>query len=234
MRITLVDDHHLERETLASVLGSSAVGIEVVGQASGGAQALKVVDETAPDVVLLDLKLSDEVDAAEDEGLGVADTLRSTHPEIGLLVRSAYAQPAYAQRLLDLAGPRGAVGYLRKGSGGGLHELIWAIGEVARGEIVIDPVIIRTLMSRARPSDDPLALLSPKERNVLERIARGESNLTIAQKLGSKISTIERDASTIFAKLGITTGSADERRRKNARVLAALTFLRHVAPARKR
>src|SRR5215469_16277099 len=100
MRIVLVEDHRLEQDALTSALGRA--GVDVVAQADSGALALTVVDSMAPDVVVLDLKLSELPGAREDEGLLVAATLRSRQPEVGILVLSASAQPAYAERLLAI------------------------------------------------------------------------------------------------------------------------------------
>lgn len=225
MRVVLVEDHKLERETLAKALTDAS--IEVVGQAQDAPGALNIVDEVAPDVVLLDLKLSQDRDA---EGLEVAKTLRARQPEVGLLVLSAYEQPAYAERLLSLPGGSFAVGYVLKGGSGGLDELIDAIRRVARREVVLDPIIIRSLMSRPRLQNDPLKTLSPQERHVLELLAQGLSNLGIAQQLRCRISTVESHVSTIFSKLGLSAGSEHERRGQNTRVKAALMFLSHSRP----
>lgn len=230
LRIVMLDDHPLERDALAEALVRA--GLEVVGQATRADEALALVARTAPDVALLDLRLSDALGAAEDEGLDVAEALRRARPEVGLLVRSAYAQPVYVQRLLALAGPVGAVGYLRKGGRGSLGDLVSAVREIAAGGIVVDPVISRTLLARPRPAGDPLNRLSPRERDVLERIAQGQSNTKIAGDLGSTVGTVEQYASRVFQKLEITSGPAGQRREQNARVLAVLTFLRHVAPPR--
>jgi DNA-binding NarL/FixJ family response regulator len=228
VRVVLVEDHPVEREALAFALSNA--GLSVLAQADNGAAALEFADDLAPDVVILDMRLSDAPDAPDDEGLGVAEALRARQPDIGLLILSAYAQPAYAERLLALPQDRAGIGYLLKGNAGGLRELVTTIDRIGHGEVVIDPFLVQRLLSRPRPAQHPLTALSGQETRVLALIAQGRSNLRIAQELSCQISTVEKHASNIFHKLGLTAGVRADRGSYNARVMAALTYLRRNHP----
>jgi DNA-binding NarL/FixJ family response regulator len=221
MRVVIVEDQHLFLDALATALHSQH--IDVVGRARTVDEALAVVDRTAPDVALLDIRLPPDF---TDEGLRVAELLRHRYPQVGLLVLSSYAEVAYAERLVAVETDAHAVGYLLKERVGNLAELIDAINRVASGEVVIDPHVITRLMSRRRHRD-PLAKLTPHERRVLALVAEGRSNLAIAQHTGSQISTVEKHLSTITAKLGLHQATAADRRNVNVRVLATLEFLRN-------
>ncbi len=225
MRFVLVDDDTVIRQSLAAALGT--LGVEVVGQAADAAAALDVVDTTAPDVVVLDLQLADGNPAG---GLELARALRARDGEVGLLLLSNHAHTAYLERLLGL--PGAAVGYVLKSGSGGLAELVDGITRVGRGEVVVDPQLVQTLLGGRRAPDDPVTRLTPAELAVIERMARGRSNLRIAQELGVKISTVERHISNLLGKLGL--GPSDTSPDVNARVLAVLAYLRHLrrqAPA---
>jgi DNA-binding NarL/FixJ family response regulator len=144
---------------------------------------------------------------------------------VGLLVLSAHAEVAYAERLLNLEERSRSIGYLLKDRVGNVDELVDALNRVTSGEVVIDPSIIDRLMKRRR-WQDPLDALSPHERRVLSLVAEGRSNLGIAQRLGVKISTVEKKLADITAKLGLPASNGLDRRDANVRVLATLTFLR--------
>jgi DNA-binding NarL/FixJ family response regulator len=220
MKAVIVEDQGFFLDLLSAALGGR--GIEITGRASTQAEALRIIDETAPDLALLDIRLTRERD---DEGLRIAELVRARYPEVGLLVLSSYLEPAYAERLLSIDEPPRAIGYLGKERLGDLEELVEALTRIARGGVVIDRHIISTLMSRRRVTD-PLERLTPHERRILELVAEGRSNVGIAQALGTKISTVERQLSAIFDKLGLAEATESDRRAINLRVLATLTFLR--------
>jgi len=220
MRVVIVEDQHLFLDALATALDGPDT--EIVGRARTVEEALAVVDETAPHIALLDIRLPPD---HTDEGLRVAEQLRDRYPQVGLLVLSSYAEIAYAERLLGIEEDARAVGYLLKERVGNLTELTDAIKRVAAGEVVIDPPIITRLMSRRRHRD-PLAALTAYERRILALVAEGRSNLAIAQETGCRISTVEKNLSTITAKLGLIQSAGAERRSANVRVLATLEFLR--------
>jgi DNA-binding NarL/FixJ family response regulator len=220
MRIVLVDDDPLVRQSFAAALGT--LGFEVAGQASAAAEALDLVDAVAPDVALLDLQLADGDPAG---GLDLAAALRARGTGVGLLLLSNHGYASYLERLLALPG-RGGLGYVLKSGPGGLAELGDAVARVAQGEVHVDPELVRELLRARRPADDPVVALTPAELSVLERMARGRSNLRIAQELGIKLSTVERHISNLFVKLGL--GPSETSPEVNARVLAVLAYLRHV------
>jgi DNA-binding NarL/FixJ family response regulator len=220
MRVVIVENQGFYLDLLTDALRGR--GIDVAGRAADRAEALRVIDETAPDLVVLDIRLTN---ATDDEGLRVAELVRAQYPDVALLALSAYLEPAYAERLLVMETVPRAVGYLGKERLGNLDELVQAFHRIARGEVVIDPYIISRLMARRR-TQNPLDRLTPSERRVLALVAEGYSNLGIAQKLRTKISTVEHHVSTITDKLGLAQARDPNRPHVNVRVLATLTYLR--------
>ncbi|MGW6724704.1 response regulator transcription factor [Nocardia sp. NPDC055029] len=220
MRVVIVENQGFYLDLLTDALRGR--GIEVAGRAANRSEALRVIDETAPDLAVCDIRLTD---ASDDEGLRVAELVRAQYPDVALLALSAHLEPAYAERLLIMDTVPRAVGYLGKERLGDLDELVQAFHRITRGEVVIDPYIISQLMARRR-TDNPLDRLTHAERRVLALAAEGYSNLGIAQKLNSKISTVEHHLSTITDKLGLAQADEPTRRQVNIRVLATLAYLR--------
>jgi DNA-binding NarL/FixJ family response regulator len=229
MKVVIVEDEKLFLNAIAEALLSRS--IDVAARAGNLKEAMQAVDESAPDAVLLDIRLSSE---KTDEGLRVAEELRRTYPDVALLVLSAHAEVTYAERLLHLEERSRSIGYLLKDRVGNVGELVAALNRVTSGEVVIDPSIIDRLMKRRR-LPDPLDALSPQERRVLALVAEGRSNKNIAQLLNVKITTVEKKLADITARLGLSASNGLDRRDANVRVLATLTFLRggRVAPAYK-
>ncbi|MGH3899305.1 MAG: response regulator [Pseudonocardiaceae bacterium] len=224
MRVVIVEDQGFYLDLLAD--GLRGRGIDVVGRADNPTEALCVIDDTAPDLAVLDISLSRARGRVHDvQGLRIAELVRADYPDVGLLMLSAHVELAYAQRLLDMEDDPRAVGYLGKEHLGNLDELIDAFHRIVRGGTVIDSEIVNQLMSRHRVKN-PLELLTPYQRRILGLVAEGYSNLGIAQHLGCKISNVEQHLSTIFDKLGLSQAAGHDRRRMNLRVLATLTFLR--------
>ncbi|MEU5266454.1 response regulator transcription factor [Amycolatopsis sp. NPDC021455] len=219
MRVAIVEDEPLFLDALATSLAGQHV--DVVGRARDADEALAVIDRTAPDVALLDIRLPP---GFTDEGLRLAERVRATYPSVGLLVLSSYAEAAYAERLLGIEQGTGAVGYLLKERVGDVAELLDALHRVAAGDVVVDPYVITRLMSRRR-RHDPLAALTAHERRVLSLVAEGRSNLGIAQETGCRITTVEKHLTAITGKLGLT--QVADRRSVNVRVLATLEYLRN-------
>lgn len=204
--------------------------IEVAARATSLEEALRAVNESAPDAALIDIRLPPDY---TDEGLRIAEELRRRYPDVGLLILSGIAEVAYVERLLNLEEHSRSVGYLLKDRVGDVDELAAALNRVAAGEVVIDSTIIDRLMARRR-RQDPLDALTPHERRVLSLVAEGRSNLSIAQYLNVKISTVEKHLSAITSKLGLLAINGRDRRDVNVRVLATLEFLRSSGPARTR
>lgn len=202
----------LLREGLIGLL--TRCGHEVVA-AVGDAQALlAAVAEHGPDIVVTDVRMPP---GFQDEGLHAAVRLREKQPALPVLVLSQYVQRAYASELLD-SGDGTGIGYLLKDRVGQVEEFVDALSEVADGGTVVDPEVVRQLLRRRR---DPLARLTPREREVLALIAQGKSNGAIAQELVVSEAAVGKHIGSILTKLDLPP--ADETHR---RVLAVLAFLR--------
>jgi DNA-binding NarL/FixJ family response regulator len=212
----LAEDSALLREGLTHTL--AARGIEVTGQAADTVSLLQLVRRQAPDVVLLDLRMPPTF---TDEGLQAAERIRATHPDVAVLLLSQYADIALAARLVHTL-PR-AAGYLLKERIGDTDQLTDGLHRVTRGELVLDPELVRALVVRPR-TGDPLQRLSDRERAVLTLMAEGRSNAGIAARLYLSPKSVERHVAAVFDKLGLPPDSDD-----NRRVLAVIAFLR--APA---
>ena len=211
LRVVLAEDDVLLREGLASLL--ERAGFQVVGQAGDAAQLLDLVDRDPPDLVVVDIRMPP---THTTEGLDAARRIRQQHPKTGILVLSAHVEVEHAMELL--ASGRG-VGYLLKSRVTDLGEFLDTLGRVARGGSVVDPALVAELVS-ARRRNDPLAALSPREREVLALMAEGRSNAGIARRLWVTEGTVEKHVRSILAKLTLPETEDDHRR-----VLAVLTFL---------
>jgi DNA-binding NarL/FixJ family response regulator len=213
VRVVIADDEMLLREGLARLLTDA--GIDVVGKATNAAELLRTVRLAAPDVAIVDIKMPP---SHTDEGLVAAADIRTSHPEVGVLVLSHYLESTYAMRLLAEHPER--VGYLLKARVSDIAVLADALRRIAEGECVLDPTIVARLVNRPRERS-PLSELTDREREVLGLIAEGLSNQAIGERLFLSSKTIETHIRQIFIKLGL--GEAPDSHR---RVLAVLTFLR--------
>jgi DNA-binding NarL/FixJ family response regulator len=211
LRVVVADDDVLLREGLASLLERS--GFQVVGQAGDASQLLELVGETTPDVVVVDIRMPP---AHATEGLDAAKEIRGQQPQTGILVLSAHAEVDHAMELL--ASGRG-IGYLLKSRVSDVAEFIETLERVARGGSVVDPGLVQELVS-ARKRNDPLAVVSDRERDVLALMAEGRSNAGIARRLWITEGTVEKHVRSILTKLGLPDTDDDHRR-----VLAVLRFL---------
>jgi DNA-binding NarL/FixJ family response regulator len=211
MRIVLADDDVLLREGLSSLLERS--GFEVVGQAGDGSGLLALVRELAPDLAIVDIRMPP---AHSTEGLEAARAIREEFPAVGILVLSAHAEVDHAMELLA-GGER--IGYLLKSRITDVDDLIETLGRIASGGSVVDPALVQELVA-ARRVDDPLEVLTPREREVLELMAEGRSNAGIGRLLWVTEGTVEKHVHSILAKLQLPETGEDHRR-----VLAVLTFL---------
>jgi DNA-binding NarL/FixJ family response regulator len=213
VRVAIAEDSVLLRDGLARLLGDS--GFDVVAQCGTADELLLKVRSFPPDVAIVDIRLPP---THNDEGIRAALEIRDRHPAVGVLVLSQYIELGLALKLLTES-PDG-VGYLLKDRITDVDEFVAAVRRVAAGGSALDPVIVSTLLSRRR-SDDPLAQLTPREREVLELMASGSSNQGIADQLVITLRAVEKYVSTIFTKLGLPTTKSESRR-----VLAVLLYLR--------
>jgi DNA-binding NarL/FixJ family response regulator len=211
MRILLADDDVLLREGLSSLLERS--GFEVVGQAGDASELMMLVRELQPDLAIVDIRMPP---TNTTEGLEAARAIREEFPDVGVLVLSAHAEVDHAMELLA-GGER--IGYLLKTRITDVDELIENLGRIAAGGSVVDPALVQELVA-ARRTDDPLELLTRREREVLELMAEGRSNAGIGRLLWVTEGTIEKHVHSILAKLQLPETGEDHRR-----VLAVLTFL---------
>jgi DNA-binding NarL/FixJ family response regulator len=211
LRVVLAEDDVLLREGLASLLERS--GFEIVGQAGDREQLLTMVQEQLPALVVVDIRMPP---THTTEGLDAAREIRQEHPEIGILVLSAHVEVEYAMELL--ASGRG-IGYLLKTRVTDVEEFIDALQRVAKGGSVIDPALVAELVA-THHRDDPLGVLSPREREVLAQMAEGRSNAGIARRLWVTEGTVEKHVRSILTKLNLPETDDDHRR-----VRAVITFL---------
>jgi len=213
VRVVIADDSVLLREGAVRILEEA--GIEVVGQAGDAEDLLRKVRAHRPDVAIVDIRMPP---TNVDEGLVAAETLRAELPAIGVLVLSQYVEESYAQRLMS-SGTEG-VGYLLKDRVADIDRFVDGVRRVAEGGSVLDPEVVSQMLGRRRP-DGPLDTLTPREREVLEIMAEGQTNRAIAEQLGVTERAVERHVTAIFEKLGLSAGDGGHRR-----VLAVLAYLR--------
>jgi serine/threonine-protein kinase PknK len=211
VRVVVADDDVLLREGLASLLERS--GFDVTGRAADGNQLLTLVRQDTPDLVIVDIRMPP---THTTEGLEAARVVRDEFPEIGVVVLSAFVEVEHAVELL--ASGQGT-GYLLKSRVTDVDDFVEALERVARGGSVVDPVLVQELVA-ARRVDDPLAELTPREREVLALMAEGRSNAGIARRLWVTEGTVEKHVHSILAKLRLSEADDDHRR-----VLAVVTYL---------
>jgi serine/threonine-protein kinase len=213
MRVVIADDAMLIREGAARLLEEA--GVQVAGKAGDARELLRIVATEHPDVAIVDIKMPP---THTDEGLVAAEQIRSSHPDVGVLVLSQYLESRYATRLLE-DHPEGR-GYLLKERVSDFGVLKDAIQRIAEGECVLDPTIVARLIKR-RHQHGPLEELTDREREVLALIAEGRSNHGIAEILVLSPKTVEAHVGRILTKLGL-----DDTPSYHRRVLAVLAFLR--------
>jgi len=213
VRVAIVEDSLLLREGLASLLGEA--GLDVIVQCENADELRLKMDSYDLDVAIVDIRLPP---THQDEGLVAALDIRERHPGVGVLVLSQYMELGLAMKLL--ADSAEGVGYLLKDRISDVDDFVAAVERVGTGGSVVDPIIVSTLLSRRR-NEDPLAALTPREREVLELMARGSSNQGIADELVITLRAVEKYVSSIFGKLGLPSTGSESRR-----VLAVLMFLR--------
>ena len=215
VRVIVAEDSYVIREFLTATL-SSAPEVDLLAVCTNGKELRAAINTWRPEVVLTDIRMPP---SGTDEGIRVAAQLRDTAPEVGVIVLSQYAEPAYALALLERGTGRRA--YLLKERIRSREELISAIETVARGGSVIDPMIVDVLIqARTRAAHSRLAQLTPRELELLGEIAAGKSNGAIAQSLFLTKRAVEKHVNSIFAKLDLP-----ETEDVSRRVKATLIYL---------
>src|SRR6266536_430809 len=210
-RVILADDDVLLREGIASLLGNA--GYEVVGQAGDATTLAELARKHSPDLAVIDIRMPP---SHTTEGLDAARAIRSELPQIGILLLSAHVE---VETAVDLREEGERIGYLLKSRVMKAADFLDAIERIARGGSVVDPSLVKALVG-ARRRDDPLAELTPREREVLALMAEGRSNNGIAHRLYITEGAVEKHVRSILMKLRLPTTGDDHRR-----VLAVVTYL---------
>jgi serine/threonine-protein kinase PknK len=210
-RVVVADDDVLLREGLVSLL--ERAGFVPVGQAGDGTTLLELVRADPPDLVIVDIRMPPD---HSTEGLEAAAAIREQFPEVAILVLSAHVDAAHATALLA-SGERS--GYLLKSRVTDVGEFVETLERLCRGGSVVDPSLIQELVA-ARTHDDPLDVLTTREREVLGLMAEGRSNAGIARRLWVTEGTVEKHVHSILGKLRLPDTGEDHRR-----VLAVVMFL---------
>ena len=211
LRVVVADDDVLLREGIAGLL--ERAGLDVVDRVGDAEQLLAAVREHKPDVVLTDIRMPP---THTTEGLDAARVIRDELPGVGIVVLSAHVDVEHAMELLDSG--RG-IGYLLKSRVTDVTDFVETVERVAAGASAIDPALITELVS-VRRRDDPLAVLSPREREVLQLMAEGLSNAGIGRPLWVAEGTVEKHVRSIMTKLNLADTDDDHRR-----VRAVVTYL---------
>ena len=214
MRVILADDAVMIREGLARLLADR--GIEVIAQAATADELLQHVAASPPDVAVIDIRMPP---THTNEGLVAAQQIRSQYPQVGTLVLSQYIEIDYALKLVTETAER--VGYLLKDRIADVDDFIAALEVVAGGGTVVEPTLVSDLLA-APAARDPLAALTPREREVLALVAQGRTDRGIAQQLYVTRKTVEAHVRSVLHKLDLPTEATE-----NRRVHAVLAFLRH-------
>ncbi|GAA3492208.1 response regulator transcription factor [Streptomyces cremeus] len=215
MRVVIAEDSVILREGMVELL--TARGCEVVATAGDADGLLSAVADHLPEVAVVDIRMPP---THTDEGMRAAVRLRSEHPGLGVLVFSQHADTSWAARLL--AGDPAGVGYLLKERVSATADFVDALRRVAAGGVVLDPVIVSRLLNNGTR---PLDRLTPREREVVDLMAQGHSNRSIAGLLVISERAVEKHVASVFTKFDLPATDAD-----NRRVKAVVTYLQEVGP----
>ena len=214
MRVVIADDSLLIRDGLASLLRDADV--DVVAQTGSPDDLLLKVASYRPDVAIVDVRMPP---THTDEGLRAAEEIRRRYPDVGILILSQHVEIGIATRLLSESAD--GIGYLLKDRVTDLDDFIAALRRVAQGGSALDPQIVSQLLTKGRGADDPVNLLTPREREVIELIAEGRSNKGIGERLVITERAVQKHVTSIFLKLGLQQSDDDHRR-----ILAVLAYIR--------
>jgi DNA-binding NarL/FixJ family response regulator len=222
LRVVFADDNYLVREGVSALL-AEVEDVDLVDTAADPHSLMKSVAEHTPDAVLTDIRMPP---THTNEGIEAARRIRAEYPGTGVVVLSQYVEEDYVFELL--ADGVAGMGYLLKERVSDLAELVRALHEVARGGSVLDPKVVEALLARrAGDARSPLLGLTEREREVLQQMATGRNNTTIAKTLFMSDRAVEKHIGSVFQKLGL----GDERE-VNRRVVAVLTYLEVAPPTR--
>lgn len=215
IRVVLAEDNYLLRAGTAALL-QALDDVELLAAVADAEALLAAVAQYLPDVVITDIRMPP---GHSTEGLAAAATIRERHPGTGVILLTQYADPQYAYEFLR-AGAAGA-GYLLKERIGDIAELQRSLQQVAAGGSALDPELVEALVTRRERADgSPLGTLTRREREVLEQMAQGKNNATIAKSLFLTERAVQKHINTLFAKLGLGDSVDVDRR-----VAAVLTLL---------
>jgi DNA-binding NarL/FixJ family response regulator len=211
VRVVIAEDNALLREGLVLLLTSA--GHDVAAVAAAGPEILPALRKHRPDIAVLDVRMPP---GYRDEGLRAALAARQEIPRLPVLVLSQYVEETYAAELL--ADGAAGVGYLLKDRVGRVEEFLEALGRVAAGGTALDPEVVTELLARRKGT--PVDSLTPREREVLQLMAEGHDNTTIAATLVVTERAVSKHIGNVFLKLGLPQTDAGHRR-----VLAVLAYL---------
>jgi len=214
VRVVIADDSLLIRDGLASLLRDADV--DVVAQTGSPDDLLLKVASYRPDVAIVDVRMPP---THTDEGLRAAEEIRRRYPDVGILILSQHVEIGIATRLLSESAD--GIGYLLKDRVTDLDDFIAALRRVAEGGSALDPQIVSQLLTKGRGADDPVNLLTPREREVIELIAEGRSNKGIGERLVITERAVQKHVTSIFMKLDLQQSDDDHRR-----ILAVLAYMR--------
>lgn len=215
IRVAIAEDNLLVREGLERLLGLQP-DVEVVASCGDLDALYAAIDSASPDVLVTDIRMPP---SHTDEGIVAALALRERRPELGVVVLSQFADPAYAFALLENGSERRA--YLLKDRVDDVEQLLGAVRTVAVGGSVVDPKVVEGLVSARAANSSPLDELTPRELDVMREMAQGKNNAAIAESLVLSERSVEKYVHAIFAKLGIAWEA-----NINRRVMAVLLYLR--------
>jgi len=210
VRIVIGEDSALFREGLARLLEDA--GHEVVGRAADATTLVQTVEDQLPDLAIIDVRMPPD---GTDDGARAAKLLRERLPELAIVLLSQHVETRHSVELVS----SGRVGYLLKDRVFDVDDFMDALRRVAAGGSALDPEVVATLLAPSR-EHDALAQLTPREREVLELMAEGRTNVGIARRLWLTDRTVETHVSSIIRKLGLSESEEEHRR-----VLAVLTWL---------
>ena len=207
IRVVLAEDNYLLREGTAALL-DTLDDVELVATAADKDELLAKVAEHGPDVVITDIRMPP---GHQTEGLAAAAVIRKQYPDTGVILLTQFADPQYAYEFLS-QGAAGA-GYLLKERIGDIAELKRSLQQVAAGGSALDPELVEALVVRKeRAAGSLLGTLTPREREVLEQMAQGKNNATIAKALFLTERAVQKHINSVFSKLGLGDSTDVDRR----------------------